>query len=165
MGLDIGSAIAGVASVALCAVPFVLMMTNRKKKEKQFIQSLHGLAKQQQHSISKYEIVRNFIIGIDETRKVLYYLKKKDERTIEKQIDLNNFHHCEVIKTTRTVKQASGSQTIIDKIELQFSPKAKGRPIISIEFFNTDETIQLYGELIAANQWCDKLNLLLTKLN
>lgn len=165
MGLDIGSAIAGVASVALCAVPFVLMMTNRKKKEKQFIQSLQSIAQQQNHAISDFEIVRNFIIGIDEKHRALYYLKKREEQTADQYIDLNNFHRCEVIKTTRTVKQASGSQTIIDKIELQFSPKTKGRPMISIEFFNTDETIQLYGELLAANQWCDKLNLLLTKLN
>lgn len=57
--MNLGIIITGLVCVALFAIPFILPMISRKKKEKQLLAGINDLAKQQDCIIRQYEVCGN----------------------------------------------------------------------------------------------------------
>lgn len=158
MEMELGSAIVGAVSIAVVALPVVLMSRNRRKKGKHFNGLLTQLAAQHDCKIDQQEIAGNFAIGLDATKNFVFFCKETEE-TVDKQVvDLGKIRKCEVLKTSRIVKVKEENQRVIDRIELDFIPGAKGTPETKLEFFNADLFPQLSGELQSAEKWSQLIN-------
>lgn len=156
--MDLNSAIAGAIMIAICILPFISMSRSRKKRDKQMLQSLTEIAKQHYCQISQHEFCGNFVIGIDEIKNSIFFHKHLKNNIIEQFIDLTNIKNCKVINLGRSIKTEEGIQKVIDKLELAFIPTSKDKSEITLEFFNSDVTTQLYGELPTIEKWSKLIN-------
>ena len=159
--MDTGSIIITAILIVVCIVPFVLMSTSRKKRERKTLQSLSDIANKQNCTISKHEIFDNFIIGVDETKKFVFFFKKLEDSVVEQYINLAEIQNCRVKTTAKTVEFNNSTQNIIHRIELAFTEFDKNKKDATLEFFNDEINIQLSGELQLAEKWSAQINDLL----
>ncbi len=158
MEMELGSVLSGAFVIVVCALPFIMMSKNRKKKEKQLLQSLSAVADQNNCRIEQHELFGNFVIGIDESKNFVFFYRLVKDKETTQAIDLGKIEKCRVINTSRKVKHDGKSQDVIDKLELGFLPIAKDHPEIKLEFYNSDVNSQLYGELQSIERWAKLVN-------
>lgn len=139
--------------LALCIAPFILMGRGRKRKEKEMAQALKNLADKEECLISKKQICGDFIIGFDENKKHFFYIKKTDNEEFTKHINLRKIQKCKAVITSRKISTTNGSQRIIEKLELSFTPKNVSEPEIFLEFYDEKTNMQLSGELQVIEEW------------
>jgi hypothetical protein len=158
MNMDLGSTLIGVFSIIIIALPFIIMMNNRKKKEKKALYQLTELAKQNNCQIGQYELFDRFSIGIDESKKIVFFNNQTNDKEIQQAIKLFEIKLCKVINSSRTFNGKGGNQKVIDKLELCFTPKIANQPEIKLEFYNAEVSIQLNGQLQAIEKWSKLIN-------
>lgn len=156
--MDFVSATIGVILLAICILPFILMSRGRSVKEKQMLQSLRGIAKQHNCQINQHEFCGDFVIGMDETKKFVFFTKLAKEKVIEQFIDLNCIMNCKIINSSRLISNKLEKQRIIDKLELSFAPIVRNKPEVVFEFYNSDINVQLHGELQSIEKWLKLIN-------
>lgn len=156
--MDISSIITTAIFIAVCIIPFVLMGQKNKKRKKGELQSLINIANQQNCTISKSEILNDYVIGMDEAKKQVFFFKKQKDNVIEEYINLAEIKISKVKNTGRAITYNNSNQSIIEKLELVFIPLDKNRKEIAWEFFNTDNSSQLSGELQSAEEWSNRIN-------
>ena len=153
--MDLGSIIVGAILVAICISPIVLVVLSRKKRERKFLKSLNELAKKEGCIVNQFEICGDFIMGINEAQKKLFFFKEKENNTIiEQSINLEEIQNCTFNKVTKK----GTSQYIINKVELAFVSSDKKNKDITLELFNADVNTQLDGELQFVEKWSKLIN-------
>ena len=156
MKTDIGIDIIGAIFSIIAILPIVMLIVNKKKREKKVLQSLSKIAAQNNCQIDQSETLGNFAIGIDKSKNFAFFYKQDQE--ITQSVNLNEIQNCKVIKTIRTFKNKDGNQKEIEKLELSFIPIGKNNPEITFEFFNINVNSQLYGELQSIEKWSRLIN-------
>ena len=151
--MSLSNIITGLILIALFIVPYFIITRKRKKREEATLQSLSNLANQQQCNISKHEICGDLAIGMDETKKYVFFFKQLKDEVIEQYVSLAEIESCKVKKTARSVASSSGNDSVIDKLELCFIPSDKNKKEIAWEFFNADIEIQLNGQIQSIERW------------
>ena len=156
--MDFKLAILGAILIAICVIPVILIIRSSKKVERNLLQSLKRIAKQNNSHINLYDICGDAIIGIDENKNQIFFYKKTNETSNENVIELSKFQSCNISKTNRTLKKNSGNLTEIEKLELNFVPKSDDVNKISLEFFNVYESNQLSNEIQLIEKWSNLIN-------
>ena len=156
--MDSGTLIVGAIMIVICILPFILINNSIKKQKKQLLQSLSGLATQQNCKITQHELGSNLAIGMDENADFLFFFRRVKDKEIVQHIDLKDIQNCKVLNTSRTVRNSKENYQVTDKLELCVTPKAKSRPDILLEFYNSDENSQLDGELQLIEKWTKIIN-------
>lgn len=156
--MDLGSTIVGAIIIIICIVPFILMSQSIKKRKRQMLQSLTKIATQHYCQITQYEFCGDFIIGIDKIKNFVFFYKKLKDKEVEQFIDLDNIQNCKVINLNRTITNKDGNHKVIDKLALDFIPISKDKTEITLEFFNSDVSIQFSGELQSIEKWSKLIN-------
>ena len=158
MEIDLGSAIVGAGTIVICAVPVIMMNRSIKKREKKFLQSLSEIATRNNCRINRHEIFGSFAIGIDESKNFVFFSRRTKDKEIDHTVNLGEIQKCQVINTSRTIKNKDVNQKVIDRLELSFSPFAKNKPEFKLEFFNADDSARLHGELQSIEKWSKLIN-------
>lgn len=162
--MNLGNTIVIAVISAICIVPFILMRQNRKKKEKQMLANLAGIANENNCEINKHEFCGDFIISEDKNLDFIFFFKQKKEENILKFVNLNEVKNCSVFKDIKTFKNGNGNESIIEKVMLNFIAKDKNKPDINFEFY-CEENTQLSGEIQLADSWSKKINNRLKVIN
>lgn len=153
--MDLGTTIIGLICIVICAIPFVLTVRGKKKKEKQLLSSLKDLAKQQNCDISEYEVCGFYAIGVDKTKNFAFFSFKKKELTKQQFVDLSTIKSC---KIANIGKSTSKNGKVIERLNLNFSPNDENRSNTAFEFYNVDVNYQLCGELESIKKWNSLIN-------
>lgn len=161
MEMDWGTAIFGLISVLLIIVPIVMLNYKRGKKEKEMLSILKRNAHQQLCNISKHEFCGDFVIGLDEKRKFVFFVKEGQDDELDQWIELSEIISCKVSKETRVDIDTSSGLGLTKQINLVFKPKDKGRSEIMLELYRMKNNSQLTGELQLAENWSKLINTLL----
>lgn len=160
--MDSVTIIIGAVVTALCVLPFIIISRNKKRREKQFLQSLSNIAEKQNCKITLHEFFGDFVIGLDEKANFFFFYKKMDQIEITEHINLAEIQKCKIVTTARTVGEKKDSYTVTDKLELSFLSGDKSIPNKTIEFYNSQESMQLTGELQLLEKWAkivdDRIN-------
>ncbi|MRT92254.1 hypothetical protein [Ancylomarina sp. 16SWW S1-10-2] len=151
--MNLGSTITGAILVAICVVPVVMMEHKRKKKERKTLQSLINIANQHNCKVSKHEICGDFVIGIDETKKHVFFSKQLADGVVNQSVNLADVKNCVVQNATRRIVNKDSTTNVVDKLELNFIPFDKSKSDITMEFFNSEINTQLNGELQSFESW------------
>ena len=154
--MDTSTAIVTAILIGISIIPFTLMARRRKKEEQHCLQSLTNLANKYECQISQHEICGDFGIGIDDNKNAVLYFEQMKDKIIEVFIDLTTVQKCSVNRTTHST--SVGNDSVIDKLELSFSPLVKDKPDILLEFFNIERCSHLNGELQTAEKWSKMIN-------
>ncbi len=161
--MDSGSILIGAILIILCVVPFVIMHYNSKKKQNKKKQLLNTIAIQQNCKITQHELCANFIIGLDENKKCVFFFKQEKENEISQFINLIEIKTCYAEKTTRTVKNKEQSYVITERINLCFIPINNSLKETKLELYNDEKNNHLRGELQLVDKWVKKINDLIKK--
>lgn len=156
--MDLGNTVTGIILVAICVVPVVIVEHNRKKRERKTLQSLINIANQQNCKVSKHEICGDFVIGIDESKKNVFFSKQTKDEVINQFVNLAEIKNCIVQNATRRIVNKDSTTNVVDKLELNFIPLDKSKNEITMEFFNSEINTQLNGELQSFERWSKLIN-------
>jgi len=156
--MDTGSAIIGAVILAICIAPFVIIYYNRVRKEKKVLQSLGEVAKQHNCSINQHEFCGDFVIGIDENRKWVFFHKQKEGEAITQHIDLSKIGSCKVGKRYLTAKNGHAGTGILEQVDLNFISNNHNKGEMRFELYNDEVNIQLSGEMQCAEKWSGMIN-------
>jgi len=161
MEIDWGTAIVGVVSLLIFIVPLALINYNRKKKETQMLQSLNTWASQQKCGITHHELCGDFALGIDQNKKVVFFIKQKKDETIQQLINLESIHSCQAAIKSQSHKHEGGNYTTTERIDLCFVSKEKNKSETNLELYNRQTNSQLSGELQFVENWAKQINALI----
>jgi hypothetical protein len=150
--MDLGIVLIGAIVIAIFAVPFIVMGRNRKKVEKQFLQSLISLADKNNYQIFIHEFCTDYSIGIDTKENVILFYRKTKDRVIEETIKLADFKKCQIVKTK------NNNQKSIDRLNLHFIPLASNQPETILEFYNIEDNLQIFGQYQSIERWSKIIN-------
>lgn len=136
--------------IATGIVLIVLSKRSKIKKEHKKLLLLTAIAQKNNSGITQHEFFGDLLIGLDEKSNFLFFINKSIPET-EEAINLSEIQKCRVINTSRSVD----SITVIDKLELCFTPLDKNKPQVHLEFYNSDNHPNLVGELQLVEKWSD----------
>lgn len=117
------------------------------------IGSLNAFSAEHNCKIGQYDICREFIIGMDHNNEFVFFEKRTENQRFQSVVKLSDMQKVKMIRTNRSVGDASGDQSIIEKIELIFQPKLKSGKEISWLLFDAEEHMQISDELITGQKW------------
>ncbi len=92
-------------------------------------------------------------IGIDTSKKVICYVSKVDNISEMAIIELANFSKGEVVKTHKRSVFHDKEELVIQDVFLVFKPKDAKSKEVKINFYNTDKTSTIQGDLTTALAW------------
>jgi len=156
--MDTGTTIVASIIITICILPFLLLIINRKKKERQLLSYISNIAQEHHSKLTQYEFCRDFVIGLDESASLFFFLKKSTDTVTSKQINLEGIENCKVIRTSKANKAGNRGCQEIDKLELCFIPIPKNKPNIFLELYNSNESMQLGIELPLIEKWSKIIN-------
>ncbi|PQJ69291.1 hypothetical protein [Polaribacter butkevichii] len=156
--MDLGTAIIGLICIAVCALPFVLTNNNKKKKQKELLNTLKDFAKKNGSEITQHEIGENYAIGVDTSKNTVSFLQKTKEKVSLQFVNLTTIKNCEINNISKSLGK---NETTLDKLILKLSAIDKKKPSIVLEFYNSDISFQPGNEFDSIEKWNKTINSLL----
>jgi hypothetical protein len=157
--METGMVIITAILFTIILVPIVLLILMTRKKSRTLLNGLKAAAAHANGNISEHTEVRNFAVGLDTNNRAFYFFKKTEEAEINQVVGLASVATCELEKRTKRIRADKHSYEIIESVALVFTNK-QGHLIEKIEFYNDTDSIQLNGELVAAETYINKINAL-----
>lgn len=151
--MDLQSLIIGVITIALCFLPYVYFSNKNKKRDQQFFQLLLDKAKQLNCNLTNHEVTGNIIIGLDDEKKELFFLKRTRNYERLQHLNLSEMRSARLNNVSRMVGERDSKQKVIDKLQLIFTPNDSAKRDITFEFYNSDETLVMNDELKLIETW------------
>ncbi|RUA14733.1 MAG: hypothetical protein DSY83_08885, partial [Flavobacteriia bacterium] len=121
MEIDFGTLLIGSITVAICAIPFVLTIGSRKKREKQMMKSLQTMAAQHNCQIGQREFCGNYVLGMDKTDRFVFFHQAIKEQTKERTVDLMEVAACKPMNIGRKI----AGERVVERLGLEFVPTDK----------------------------------------
>ena len=104
--MEPGIIITTLVILALIFAPFIAMYIRSRAKRNTKIVQLKDFAISHNSKISSYEYCKNFVIGIDENTKNLFFIKTIKDEISEQAIDLKSIQWCKITNSSRSAKTA-----------------------------------------------------------
>jgi len=163
--MDFGT-IFGLIILIICVLAVLLVNSNKKKKEKQFSQTLFDLAEKSNSKISEYDFWNNTLIGIDKDSHKLFFIRKTDGNVITNEIDLSEIQKSRIVNSARIVDNKVSSSSVTDKLELSFSYRNPKKNETLLEFYNNNtDSLTVYRELKLIEKWSGMVNESIVEIN
>ncbi|MBP6755136.1 MAG: hypothetical protein KA210_03230 [Bacteroidia bacterium] len=147
--MDATSLTIGMILLIICVLPFILFSVNNTKKRKKRIENLIRKAKENNAIIQEKDDWNQSVIGIDKTKKMLFFSNNSDEFDKFNSINISELYSC-------TIEKTENKQKSIEKLELEL--KFISKPTMLLEFFNKNETRLLVNEIEIIQKWQMLLN-------
>ena len=148
--MELGIAAIGIASVAICAMPFVVTSRSRKSKEKKMMASLNDVANKNNCTISEHEIFGHYAIGVDQEKKFVFFISKSGEDLNQQYVDLSTIKTCEIANIGKSYAR---KEKITERLLLNLFPKNNNEPDTVFEFYDVEVNFQLSGEFQSIQKW------------
>ena len=148
--MELGIAAIGLASVVLCAMPFVISSRSRKTKEKQMMTFLNDVADTHNCKITEHEIFGHYAIGVDAEKKFVFFISKSGEVLNQQYADLTTIKTCEI---AHIGKSYARKDKVTEQLLLNLFPKNTNNEDVVFEFYNAAVNFQLSGEFQSIEKW------------
>lgn len=151
--MDLATAIIGSILLILSFSPFIFYYFYKKSREKILYKLLLSLAQSQSSVIAKYEVCNDFIIGLDESSRNLFFCKESKVKKFQQHVNLKDVHSCKIVKISNHEGSKSNGFAPIDFLGLSINYANKSKPVEVLEFYDSSENNQLSGELQMIEKW------------
>lgn len=155
--MDLGTLIIATILVALCLLPFLLIGNTIRKKRKNLERAFAQFAVERNCQIAEHEICGEIILGYAKDKYAFVFLRQKKTNVESWFIPLIEVQNCTALKSNKSIKAASGTYTVIDRLALQLDFKDKNRPDCTLEFYSLENGLQLDGELQLLDKWAQSI--------
>ncbi len=150
--MDLATALFAIIALGLCTLPFIVDHRSRALKWKCLLAALQGIAKQHNGQVEQHEICSEVALGLDTKRNAVYFASKQEQGFSTQHADLAEMRACQVLKATRSGK-GQNSEVTMERVELCFLPKDKGRNETRFVLFHDVANGQMNGEASFADKW------------
>lgn len=158
--MDIGIVLIAIITLLICVLPFIIMIRNKRKKAKEFTETIFRAAAKSGSKIDQFDRWNNTIIGVDNLNRKLFFYRKLSDKEILKEADLSDFEMCDIIKTQRNAKDYNG----IQRLELRLISRDKDKPNTQLEFYNAEhDNLTIMDELLLLEKWLSIVNVIIAK--
>jgi hypothetical protein len=157
--METGSTLIGLAMIVLCTLPFIFLNRSRKKREKQMTMSLEDIARQHHCNITRKDLLSDSVIGMDERKHFVFFYKKTKEKELQQSVNLADIKKCRVMNVNRPLGGSDSNQKVTDRLYLSFTPAEMKKEDVKFELYNSEVNVQLSGELQAAEEWSNLINM------
>ncbi len=152
--MDLSIIILVIALMAIVISPFLLHYMSQKKKEAGILNEFMNFTKRENATISQKELWRqNYVIGIDEQSKKLYYYKKYKDKEERVSIFLSEVDHCRIDAVSRNARTKGGSITGVEKLDLVFTFTKPDKNEKTLQFYDSSEFLGLDNERVIIEKW------------
>ena len=152
----------GTTVLIICVLPFLIRHNKKKKKEKEIKEVISRLAAKSNSGVDEYDWWNKTIIGIDNSNRKLFFIKKIHDKELQSAIDLSNIQMGRVINSHRSV--INGNYNVIQKLQLGLISKNKDKPETLLEFYNADyDSLTIMEELQLVEKWSKIVNSIVGK--
>lgn len=148
----------GILVIILFILPFVLVGVGKNKEKKHQMEVLFRTAEDFKCNISQYDYWTDSAIGLDEMANHLFFLHTSNGKEIVQHLLLQDFKCCAVKNFSRNITDREGDHRAIDRLDLEFTPIDKGKPIVHLEFFNSEGNKLHTDELLITEKWSGIVN-------
>ncbi|MBS4013274.1 MAG: hypothetical protein KGZ97_05865 [Bacteroidetes bacterium] len=148
----------GILVAVLFILPFILLGIKKNKGGKHLKEALSKIAKENKCLITISEYLADSAIGLDEKANHLFFVHTFNGKETFQHLILSDYHHCEAKNISRNVKNSKGNFKAIDKIKLAFIPINQNKPIVDLDFFNSDENTNISDEIMVIEKWEKTIN-------
>ncbi|MGJ8666616.1 MAG: hypothetical protein ACSHW7_09640 [Patiriisocius sp.] len=155
--METGMIVIAIILVLVCTMPFILIKSNTKKRERQLKKALVNAISKDNGTLSDYVINYNSAIGIDSSNNQIYYYSKAEDSERLQKVNLNDVKFCDVEKVTKRIKSGKSEYESIQRIALVFTSQ-NNAILDSFEFYNNDDGSLLTEEIALAETWKKKVN-------
>ncbi|MEA5557382.1 hypothetical protein, partial [Nodularia spumigena] len=118
----------------------------------------HSFARENNLTLSEFELIRSKCLGLDSSKKVFIYADFDKNPALKHVIKLQDIQSVSVKESSRKVETSKSESHILDKLDLNFKAKSGKTNDIAICLYSTDEAFNMLGELHLANKWVSILN-------
>jgi len=156
-----------ILTTLFCVIPFAWFIPigkiNTRKKEKQFKDAIRD----DHLSFNTKEQWNNNFIAIDESKKILMFIKLMNKETFILKIDLNQIKSCQINRQTRDFKKEKKIATELQSLDVEVTFLTK-EEFVTLNFYNIKDEFSEAFELKRTEKWQaliqqSKLNIRLTK--
>ncbi|UXP31141.1 hypothetical protein N6H18_12360 [Reichenbachiella agarivorans] len=155
--------ITGLVVIALCVMIFVIIHKSRVNKERELVNGLKAIALSCNSDIQEVECGLEFAIGMSDVKDYVFFYKKRQDYTNEQYVPLSAVGKCYVQSVRRPHPAKGSTEVIIDKLDLILEFKDKKLGQRRFEFYNSDERLQMNGEMQLIQNWESIINNCLKK--
>lgn len=156
--MDLGTVVTAAIMLAVCVLPFVLMNQKKQKRIKHLKQTFDKFAEENDRSIGEFDICGEIVIGVDSTSSTLLFIKENGINETKKSIEIKN------IASVSIEKVQFNESSNFDTIALNFHLKVNTSKVNQFILFDSNDRMQLVGELQLAEKWQKKIqDLLISK--
>jgi hypothetical protein len=147
------SILIGALVVALFILPFYLAGKSSNNDKKHLKRALNKIAEEHKCKLSQADYLSDTAIGLDENTNHLFFIHSFNGNETVQHLLLKEYKNCTVKNFSRNIKFRETDYRAIDKLELEFTPKDKGKAVVLFEFFNSEGSKLHTDELALAEKW------------
>lgn len=136
----------------LSVLPFFWFMYLGKNTERKHKKRLEELIKGENLILNQKEYWNNNLIGIDETKKVLLFVKVVGSENLITKIDLHDVKSCNINKITRDFKKDKKTESELQMLNLDVT-FASRKPDITLTFYDIKDDFAEEFEMKRAGTW------------
>lgn len=159
--MDFTTLLIGLVVIAVCAVPVVLLSNTNKKQGIKLFKRMQKEVSKMHCQLTLHDVCGDFMLGMDEPIRKVFFLKELKYDMIFQVLDLNDMSQCKVILVDRSIGKKSSETRVTERIELQFTPKDKGKSVVSLLLYEANDNPVIGDELLIANKWAERIQYLL----
>jgi CTP:phosphocholine cytidylyltransferase-like protein len=149
--MDLSTVIIGFFMVALCALPFLLSGSNRKKNEQKIKNAIFELAKLNNTIILQSDFWFKTAIGINTNSNELFFYRKISDSETSLLLHLNDYQKSRIVKL-------NDSNNHIEILQLVLVPSTSNKLEIILEFYNAELNPQINTEVQLIEKWSKLIN-------
>lgn len=154
--MDTPTIIIGLIVLIICILPFLIGSKKARLEAKNNLNRLNEFAKESNGNITQYQSWINTIIGLDQNKKILYFIRKVNGNETKIAIEMNE------IKMSLVMITRSSFNSNIETVKLSLESLNKSESKIILEFYDAEfDGLTITGQLQIANEWEKKINDLL----
>jgi len=160
--MDSGIAIIGGVLAATFVFPFAYAYNARSKSERSLLEKIKTKAALLDCKVSKHEFCGSYIIGMDVTKRVVFFLNNQKDAEVHQVVNLSEIRSCSVYLQHKTIKGKRGNFQQIERVALSLIPNDKSQNQMDLCFYEAHDGSQLVGELQSVEDWCKTIKSHLT---
>ena len=136
-------------------VPFIYHSQKNRQKESKIFEKLLESALSQDSRIDTKESWRfEYALGLDSQKGILYYYQNSSEGS-PFTFKLQEFKKISVAKKNLEFQSGTATKSVLDKIDLELTPKDPKKGVILLELYDGEKYSDLLGETLIAEKWAD----------
>ncbi|MEA4935944.1 MAG: hypothetical protein VB102_04785 [Paludibacter sp.] len=145
--------------ILMFVMMFILPSIGSKRTQKRMQLALNTMAEKYNASVTRFTIMGDSIIGLDEDKNLVLFYKLIDNNEISNVVDLNEMRDCKIVNEKKTIKSKTENFNKLERLGLQFIATDKSKSDVILEFYHAKDRLQLNFDIKTLEQWSDLLSM------